>query len=532
MPLLLKMLNPIEAGLPTRPRRVLVVEDDPVSRTFLRLTLQKRGYHVIPVETVAAAQRQFNDEELDRFDCVISDYWMPDHTGLDLLRWLKTKDPCLATIILTGEGEKNLVTESLRLGAADFLEKPVNVQKLLAALDKATGQTAHQRRMARSDSAVKTLGRTQRWMMQSDRNTGGNFFSEVCFYPHAEAGGDFLGHFPVTPEVHCCLLTDVSGHDLQAAYISAYFHGIFHGMLLRAAPLPEIFGHFNEFLVRDWNQTEQLQVQNAIGTSLAAAALLLDSRQQLASVILCGAPVPIYVSPDGRAQALGESGGPPLGWFPDLEIRTTVHSIGGGGTIYWWTDGLADLAEAQGVHPLCLAFALQQAKERALKLPLLDEAKDDILFAAIFLPAADVEVGLLQPLLVENYRGDQDYEVDEFAAAWRRNLKLALPELSEMVEHDILLAMREALLNAMKHGCARQAEKTVRVQASYHRLQRLLRVWVEDPGSGHQFDFAAHVDHTAQALIDEHRGLMFIMNLAHAVKFERNGATVIMEFQL
>ena len=138
----------------------------------------------------------------------------------------------------------------------------------------------------------------------------------------------------------------------------------------------------------------------------------------------------------------------------------------------------------------------------------------------------------LQPLLVEDYRGDQAGEIDGLEAAWRRNLKLALPDLSAPLEHDILLALREAVLNAMKHGCARLAEKSLRLQISYDRLRQILRVWVEDPGLGHQFDVAAHADSTGLELIDEHRGLIFIMHLAHAVKFERNGATIILEFQL
>lgn len=526
------MPNSLEAVLPVRPRRVLVVEDDPVSRTFLRLALQKQGHHVTPVESVTAAQQQLAAQPPDHFDCVISDYWMPEHSGLDLLRWLKTQDPCLATIIVTAEGEKNLITESLRLGAADFLEKPVNVQRLHEAIARAAAQTAQQRRMVRSDSAVKNLGRTQRWMVQSGQLAGGNISVEVCLHPKFEAGGDFLGHFQFTPEIQCCLLTDVSGHDLQAAYISAYFHGIFHGMLMCAAPLRDIFSHFNRYLADEWNQPARLRTKNTVATSMAATALLLDSRQQTVRVAICGAPVPVYVLPDGRAQPLGENNGPPLGWFADTEIAASVHSIAGGGTIYLWTDGLGDLAETLDVHPLCLAFVLQLAKENAAKPPLLEQANDDILFAAVHLPAADLAGGLLHPILVEHYPGDQGDNIDLLEAGWRRHLKLAVPELSEAAEHDILLAAREAVLNAFNHGCRRRAEKTVRFQMSVHRVRQVIRVWVEDPGLGHQFDSATHADNLAQELIDEHRGLIFIMNLAQTVKHERNGATLILEFQI
>ena len=526
------MLNSIEAVSPPRQRRVLVVEDDQVSRTFLRLSLQKNGYLVIPAESVADAQKQFAVQGLDYFDCVVTDYWMAEQTGLDLLDWLREQDPGLSTIILTGEGEKNLVAEALRRGATDFLEKPVNLLKLLPALEQSIVQTGRQRQLARSDLAVKDLGRAQMWMVHSSRMAAGGISVDVCFHPKLDAGGDFLGHFQITPEKFCCMLTDVSGHDLQAAYISAYFHGIFRGMLSRFTPLSEIFRYFNAFLLDEWNQADQLKAKRSVGTSLAATAVIIDLRQKFISVIICGAPVPVYVAPDGRAQKLGENGGPPLGWFSDIDIAAVFHAVGAGGIIYLWTDGLADLAEAHGVYPLCLAFALQQAKKKNIVPPLLAQADDDILFTAIQLPSEDRCASQLQPLIVESYRGDKAGEIDTLAAAWRCNLRMAVPDLSEAAEHNILLAAREAMLNAFEHGCQTQAEKTVRFQMSYHHERQTIVIHVEDPGTGHQFDFAAHADNTARELVEEHRGLIFIMNLAHTVKFERNGASVVLEFKL
>jgi len=526
------MPTQIDPTMPPKRRHVMVVEDDEVSRAFLRMSLQKNGCTVFPVESVAAAQEQFASQGLDNFDCVISDYWMPECTGLELVDWLKAKDATLAVIIISGACDKDLISESLRRGVVDLLEKPVDNEKLSAAVTMAITHTTRQRRMLRSASAVKDLGRTQKWMVQSGGHAVGNSFLEVYFQPKLEAGGDFLGHFQINPEKFCCLLTDVSGHDLRAAYISAYFHGIFRGMLMRAAPLPEIFNYFNDFLVNEWNQTEQLQAKSSFGTSLAAVALLIDSHQQIASVFICGAPVPVYVSPDGRTQDMSENDSPPLGWFPGVVAHSATYAINGGGTIYLWTDGLADLAAAESVNPLSLAFALERAKDQAVQHPLLPNATDDILFAAIHLPPHDRAAGHYQPILVENYRGDQGPEIDALVSDWRRNLKLAVPHLSESTEHDVLLASREAVINAIKYGCSGQAEKSVRFQVNYQTTRHTLQVWVEDPGKGHEFDFSAHVKNKELGLMDEHRGLFFIVNLAENVQFERNGATIIMEFQL
>lgn len=528
----LKMSNLLDSASLARPRHVLVVEDDLVSQAFLRMSLQKHGYAVTPVGSAEAAQEKLEDHGFHQFDCVLTDYWMAEQTGLELIDWINGKDANLSSVILTAEGEKNIVTAALRRGVSDFLEKPVNLQKLFAAIARAVEHTKQQREMVRSNSAVKDLGRAQLWMARAAQNTTGQLVVDVCLYPKLAAGGDFLGHFQTAPEEHCCLLTDVSGHDLQAAYISAYFHGIFRGMLQRATPVTDIFNYFNDFLVHEWNQPDQLKSTRSVGTSLAATALLMDSRRQTVSVLICGAPVPVYVLPNGRAQALGTDGGPPLGWFPGLEARTITTSTDRGGTIYLWTDGLSDLAEAHGVHPLCLAFAIQCSKKKCAQLPWLDEADDDLLFAAIHLPSNGGHAGGLQPFLLENYRGDQLGEIDAMFETWRRNLKCAFPEITEASEHDILLASREAILNALKHGCRQQASQTVQFQMVYHPACHRVRVYVDDPGNGHDFDFYSHDENSGRELMDEHRGLIFIMHLVHSLKFERNGASLTLDFQL
>ena len=517
----------LDPATPTRHRHVLVVEDDAVNMAVLHLILKKIEYLVVPAPDVATARQKFKQHGPAFFDCVLTDHWLPDQTGLDLLRWLKVEDPSLATVMLTNDNNRDLITESLRLGLVDFLEKPVQAQKLQAALDKATLQTARQRHLHQSESALENLGRIQRWMIHSTNTQN----IELCFHPVFEAGGDFLGHFQINPDSFCCLLTDVSGHDPQAAYVSSYFHGIFRGMAIQDASPVDIFQHFNRFLVHEWNQAEKLRDGNVGSTSIAAAALIINTRHQTALLLINGSPIPIQIHPDGRTRFIGENTGPPLGWFSDIEINASRHDIAGGGTICLWSDGLSELAHSEGIHPLCLAFALQRAKAHATRLPALKHARDDILFASIRLPGS-LAADLFRPIILESYCGDQARDIDQMCSFWRRNLQFAFPDLTDASEHDILLASREAVLNALKHGCQNQADKIVHFQASYHPEGNLLRVWVEDPGPGHQFDVAAHANELDQQLIDQHRGLICIHHLAQSVHAERDGATLIMDFQL
>jgi anti-sigma regulatory factor (Ser/Thr protein kinase) len=197
-----------------------------------------------------------------------------------------------------------------------------------------------------------------------------------------------------------------------------------------------------------------------------------------------------------------------------------------------WSDGLDDLAQSAQVCGLAAAFALLRSQRRGEEHPLIKGAQDDVLVARIGLDGEIAFEDAFAPLVLWRYRGDEASQIDAMVEYWRRSLRLAIPELSASSEHDILLATREAMLNALHHGCAGSPDLRVALHISYLPSQSLLRVIVEDPGPGHGFDPAAYAAQNADELVTEHRGLMFIHFLASEVRSLRNGATLEMDFRL
>jgi FixJ family two-component response regulator/anti-sigma regulatory factor (Ser/Thr protein kinase) len=510
--------------------RVLVVEDDQASRAFLEIALTKQGYEVVAAEDAAGAQAQLTPASIGTFSCVVTDYLMPGHNGLELLAWIRQHDPSLATILVTAVGEKNLVAESLRGGAIDFLDKPIDLATLLLSVTRAVERTGKSRHLNESESAMKELGRAQQRMLGMDALQGLGQV-DICSYPKQEAGGDFFSRFGPDPNRQFFLLTDVSGHDPQAAYISAYFQGLVRGLLGRGDSVPGTFDVFNRFLLEEWSQAGASgRLQEDIGTSVAACALLLDVAAQKATVYTQGAPAPVYCHPDGEARVVGKTGGAPLGWFPQPGSESATCSVSGGGSFYLWTDGLEALAEQHGVSALSLAHALQEAAVKKNRPAWVEAATDDILLAVVHLARNQSQDGTFQPLLAETYHGAQSAEIDRFQSLWQRSLNLAVPELSEVKLHDVLLASREALLNALEHGCGGQAAQSATFQASYCPQQRTIRVRVSDSGSGHD-GHAEEQERLADGeLADGHRGLILVKHLANSVIFERQGASVVMNF--
>ena len=72
--------------------------------------------------------------------CIVTDVRMPGMSGVDLLRQLKARGSTMPVIVITGHGDIQLAVEAMKVGAADFLEKPFDDEVLLASVKSALGR--------------------------------------------------------------------------------------------------------------------------------------------------------------------------------------------------------------------------------------------------------------------------------------------------------------------------------------------------------------------------------------------------------
>ncbi len=110
---------------------ILVAEDDANIRIGLTDTLESEGYEVIAAENGQMAIDFFNKE---KFDLVILDIMMPEKSGYDVCREIRTKDELIPVIMLTAKGEEIDKVVGLQLGADDYITKPFGVHELLARI--------------------------------------------------------------------------------------------------------------------------------------------------------------------------------------------------------------------------------------------------------------------------------------------------------------------------------------------------------------------------------------------------------------
>ena len=114
---------------------VLVVDDEPDIRELVQDILEDEGYEVAIAENGEAARNAFARRTPD---LVLLDIWMPDIDGITLLReWSSDGVPACPVVVMSGHGNLETAVEATRLGAHDFVQKPISLAKLLSIVAQA-----------------------------------------------------------------------------------------------------------------------------------------------------------------------------------------------------------------------------------------------------------------------------------------------------------------------------------------------------------------------------------------------------------
>ena len=215
-----------------RPLRVLIADDEAAMRMVLEMRLKGWGYETFLASDGEEAERMVQEVQPD---IILSDVMMPGMSGMQLLRSLKEGDSARPVILVTAQGTIDIAVEAMKMGALDFITKPLDYEKLKAVL-------------AAAQEDVQLRRQSRKLTTQLEKTSG---------------FGSFVGTSPQMKEVYqlletigksdaSALLTGESGtgKELAARAIhtnSARAHGPF--IAVNAAAIPEtlieseLFGH-------------------------------------------------------------------------------------------------------------------------------------------------------------------------------------------------------------------------------------------------------------------------------------------------
>ena len=140
------------------PPTIFVVDDEPAVRKSIKLILERTGFQIELFESAVVYLEQF---EPSRAGCLITDVRMPSMDGMQLLKQLESRNAALPILMLSAHGDIRMAVRAMKLGAIDFLEKPVDAnvlrQKVLVAMEQDQLARTDQAELEEVRAAMQTL---------------------------------------------------------------------------------------------------------------------------------------------------------------------------------------------------------------------------------------------------------------------------------------------------------------------------------------------------------------------------------------
>jgi len=141
------------------PARILIVDDEAEIRRLLQEILSEEGFNVEVAGDGAEAREAWKRRVPD---LVLLDIWMPDVDGVTLLReWLGNPADACPVVMMSGHGTVETAVEATRLGAFDFIEKPLSLSKLLLTVNRALEARRPVQQLARRPAGMTPFGRSR-----------------------------------------------------------------------------------------------------------------------------------------------------------------------------------------------------------------------------------------------------------------------------------------------------------------------------------------------------------------------------------
>lgn len=377
---------------------LLIIDDDEVVRESLAAYLEDSNFKVLQALNGLQGLQIFESEQPD---LVICDLRMPQIDGLELIRRIRQTASETPIIVLSGAGVVSDAVEALRLGAADYLIKPLEDLAVLEhsvrrALDRAYLRVENQRYRDKLEAANRELQASLN-LLQEDQNAGrqvqmnmlpvtpwsieGLEFSHRII-PSLYLSGDFVDYFRVDERRVAFYLADVSGHGASSAFVTVLLKFMTTRLLYesrRNGTLPEfkpseVLAHINRGLIN-----------TKLGKHVTMLGGVIDLEKNCLTYSIGGhLPLPVLFV-DGQASYL-EGRGLPVGLFDDASYDDRVMELPPSFSLSLFSDGILDvlpgatLKEKEALLPEQVAAAggTLDGLRQVFGLANLAEMPDDI----------------------------------------------------------------------------------------------------------------------------------------------------------
>lgn len=392
--------------MPEKARKLLVVDDETIVRQSIVAYLEDSGFDVIEANNGRLGLELFKKYNPD---LVVTDLKMPQMDGLELLGEIHKIDLDIPVIVVSGAGVMGDVVEALRLGACDYMFKPlVDMEMLVHTISKSLErkELLEQNRRYREDLEAlnqklqenlltlekdQEAGRRvqQQLLPASPFETSTGYVAEHKIIPSLYLSGDFIDFTYKSDHYLGFYLTDVSGHGSSSAFATIWLKHVATALARRRILVEQSIKRStatNGFLYALNNEL----LNSRLGHHMTCFTGLIDMEKNTLNYSVAGhLPMPIISTPDGTRYLEGK--GRPLGLFPDQDWDFYEIDFPKGSTLVGFSDGVLevlppkDLIEKE-VYLLDMVSQGNTTLDQimsALNIEALESVPDDIAILSI-----------------------------------------------------------------------------------------------------------------------------------------------------
>jgi len=366
---------------------ILVIDDETLVRESMAVYLEDSGYNVIQAIDGKQGIELFCEFKPD---LVLCDLRMPEMDGMEVLERLGEIAPDIPIIMISGAGQIHDVVEALRLGALDYLVKPITD---LAILENAVENALHRSHLEEENKSYKDelelankeleknlelLQRDQeagkraqtQLLPPSDGVINGYHFQHIIL-PSLNLSGDFVDYFEISDRYIGFYFADVSGHGSAAAFVTMMLKSLIN------QPMRQFRMGESELIIQPdklmtYLNTELISAN--LGKHITLFYAVIDCEEHSLSYSVAGQyPAPVMVDPnlpvETRIQALKDDGFP-LGLFEWATFNLKKLNIAQGFKLLMVSDGWLELIPA-GDQPASEDFLLDFVNRNPINIPVL-----------------------------------------------------------------------------------------------------------------------------------------------------------------
>ncbi|MCK5893622.1 MAG: SpoIIE family protein phosphatase [Endozoicomonadaceae bacterium] len=335
--------------------RLLVIDDDVTVRDSIVAYLEDSGFDILQADNGEIGLAVFSE---CRPDLVLCDLRMPRMDGLALLRKLNEISPETPCIVVSGAGVIADVVEALRLGASDYIIKPIvdmevleyAIRRALESADLACQNRQYRESLEKANQSLKeSLD-----LLQVDQKAGRQvqlkmlpstpFSFQGCrlnykIYPSLYLSGDFVDYFPVDDHCFGFYLADVSGHGVSSAFVTVLLKNMCLTLLQEYRSREQKGAVKPSYVLSYLNQG---LLTTGLDKHVTVFGGIVDTRAHTLTYAFGGHyPFPILSSRDKTVFIEGK--GLPIGLFEDANFEDVTIDLPQKFSLTVFSDGILDM---------------------------------------------------------------------------------------------------------------------------------------------------------------------------------------------